>query len=246
VFYKILFLALTVFYSSFALANDAQNLVDNAQSLKISEEAKQLLGKLPEIENMDMYQEGLNMAKSWEANRKHFKIGNFNKEDSQTLSNKVNLNRLVAKYNNKLKVADNKSAKLNKLLIFISSSMPKESLTALDEQAKRAGGLLVLRGLINGSFKDTAAYITSLSDKGISAIIDPRLFAMFNVGAVPTFVLKPDDSNPCFDDKCHYTPIHDRVSGNITLEYALELISQNGATAKDVASSYLINLRGQM
>lgn len=243
-FYRLLLIAVVVISSLGSFDTSAQNIVDAANSLQVSDDVKGLLNNFKSITDNKKYKQGLEFGKKLNSVRDELKIPKL--ESNITDSRKIDINRLLSNYHGKLNGKENKSSKLNKLLIFISSSMPEDSLIALDEQAKRAGGLLVLRGLINGSFKDTAAYITSLSDKGISAIIDPRLFKMFNVEAVPTFIVKPDDSNPCFDKECRYTPIHDKVAGNITLEYALELISTNGSESRMVASSYLANLRGAM
>ena len=42
------------------------------------------------------------------------------------------------------------------LIAFVSFSMPEDSLKAILEQVDRAGGTVVLRGLVNDSFKNTA------------------------------------------------------------------------------------------
>tara|TARA_B100001778_G_C18261465_1_gene482351 strand:- start:13 stop:531 length:519 start_codon:yes stop_codon:yes gene_type:complete len=152
----------------------------------------------------------------------------------------VSPNGLLQRYAKPLAQAQQQVPKLNQLLIFVSVSMPTASLKQLDQQAKKIGGLLVMRGLVNHSLKDTAAL---LSQKGISAVIDPRLFAMYDVTAVPTFVINPTDEHPCFNQACTLTPRHDKIAGDVTLGYALEQFVSLGVHANQVAQDYLLALR---
>ncbi len=155
----------------------------------------------------------------------------------------VDVGKLLGKYQPQFKAEMDKPRKLNQLIIFISLSMPSQSLVALNAQAKKAGGLLVIRGLVNNSFKETANVLQGLSAKGVDVIVDPRLFEAFAVTSVPTFVVTPTDSHPCGDKKCSYTPIHDRISGNVSLEYALWEIARGGEVSNEVAKNYLTKLR---
>ncbi|MDP4154957.1 MAG: type-F conjugative transfer system pilin assembly protein TrbC [Bacillota bacterium] len=109
-----------------------------------------------------------------------------------------------------------------KLLVFVSFSMPAESLNALNAQVNRVGGKLVLRGLANGSFQQMAQ---KLKDLQIDIIIDPTLFEAYQVNQNPTFILRstpttsPEEEVP-----------HDRLTGNVSLEYVLEQFSAHGET----------------
>lgn len=124
---------------------------------------------------------------------------------------------------------DKQSARYPQLLIFVSFSMPLEVLKALASQAGQAGGKLVLRGLVNGNFKDTAEKIKELQKDIIDeVIIDPTLFEAYQVEIVPTFVLRRERT-----DKIEKTSYHDRLSGNISLEYALEQFTSSGNTSQE-------------
>jgi len=122
------------------------------------------------------------------------------------------------------------------LMIFISSSMPKTSLRNLAIEAKRVGAILVLRGLVNDSFKQSVQYIKSLNDEGVGAIIDPHSYKLFDIKHVPTFVAISED-NTCHPKIC--TPTHDKISGNISLKYALEQLKKDGVYSKNTAQKYL-------
>lgn len=99
------------------------------------------------------------------------------------------------------------------LKIFVSSSMPKESLKALHMQAQRIGARLIFRGLIQNSFKETQRYF---KDLGISADIDPPAFEEHRITHVPTFVLVGEKSKT------------DRLQGNISLDEALAIMTEKG------------------
>lgn len=131
---------------------------------------------------------------------------------------------------------------INQLMIFVSSSMPINVLQQYAVQTRRAGGVMVIRGFINGSMQNSVSFIKSLSDKGTRAIIDPNAFRLFNIKKVPQIVVI-SDSNKCEEGRCENTPLHDKISGNITLEYALENIKNNGDFTKTEAKKFLSYLR---
>ncbi len=92
------------------------------------------------------------------------------------------------------------------LYIFVSFSIPKETLKALANEAKKYNGLLVIRGLIDNSFLKTAKF---LQEVGVGVILDPTLFKQYDIKVVPTFV------------KTHKS-LYQRIAGNISLAYALD------------------------
>jgi len=89
---------------------------------------------------------------------------------------------------------------------------------------------------------NTVSFIKDLSQKGTRAIIDPNAFRLFDVRTVPQ-ILAISDTNKCVNGKCEQTPLHDKIKGNISLEYALEKISKEGGFAQKEAQRFLINLR---
>lgn len=122
------------------------------------------------------------------------------------------------------------------LMIFISSSIPRASLRNLAVEARRVGAVFILRGLVNNSFKQSVAYIRSLQEEGIGAIIDPHSYEVYQVKQVPAIVVV-SDKNTCHPKIC--TPAHDKISGNISLQYALEEIAQRGVFGEVTAKKYL-------
>ena len=99
----------------------------------------------------------------------------------------------------------------NPLLVFVSLSMPFEALKKLANDAERQNAILILRGLKNNSFKETALI---LKDLNLKVNIDPALFEKFQIAKVPTFVYEKKDQV--------YT-----LSGNVSLKFATEKLKGN-------------------
>ena len=133
------------------------------------------------------------------------------------------------------------------LMIFVSASIPRASLKDLMIQARQSGGVMVFRGLIGGTLRNTQQFLGELAKENVSAIIDPRLFEMFNIELVPTFVVLAKPAQDCEESSCNFTPIHDRITGNVTLNYVLEQFADGQGDAKSQATAILakINSRGQ-
>ena len=103
------------------------------------------------------------------------------------------------------------------LLIFVSSSMPKDSLKTLHKQSQRVQGKLIFRGLIKNSFRDTHAYFREVQ---IEADIDPPAFDDYKIERVPTFVLRKGKT-------------YDRLEGHISLIAVLDIMKERGELQQD-------------
>jgi type-F conjugative transfer system pilin assembly protein TrbC len=121
----------------------------------------------------------------------------------------------------------------SRLLIFISFSMPKESLKALSLQAKKTGGILVLRGLVDNSLKKTLAKIVEIwgHDNLSILTIDPIAFRDFDIQAAPAVVVAASPQQ------------FDVIQGDVSLVYILRKIVDEGESVL-LAQSYLNGLQG--
>ena len=147
------------------------------------------------------------------------------------------------------------------LRIFITLDMPRTSLQRLVDQAARTGATLVLRGLKAQSMRQTLAAVSELLEsRGVSWVIDPDAFTRFQVSAAPTFVLTlADESLPntpgfgsvpvlprCAGTGCA-TPTPEAaylsVSGDVSLDYALDAMRRASPEAAPRASAILQRLR---
>lgn len=134
------------------------------------------------------------------------------------------------------------------VLAFVSLSMPPDALKPLVRDIARAGGVVVFRGFPNNSAKAFVAGLSRAveSDADFASIaIDPRLFRAFDVRAVPTYVVASTDFDLCDGLACRTAPPpFDAVSGNVTTDYALDVIADAAGPGSRVARVALANLRG--
>jgi conjugal transfer pilus assembly protein TrbC len=120
------------------------------------------------------------------------------------------------------------------IVVFASLSIPEEALRRIGRDVKRAGGVVVIRGLKYGlqpgSWKRSLEALKPLAETGVDVQINPNLFQQFGVRQVPTFVVSADGvgDKGCSSGEC--VAIVGTVVGDVTLEYALEVL----ADRKDV------------
>ncbi|WP_022676666.1 type-F conjugative transfer system pilin assembly protein TrbC [Novosphingobium sp. B-7] len=135
-------------------------------------------------------------------------------------------------------------------IVFASLSMPEASLSRLIADTTRAGGVVVFRGFPGGStkaFADGLKRVVTNEGEEAHIAIDPRLFRAFKVSAAPTFVAAGREYELCDGLDCtSATPDHDRITGNVTVEYALETFAGGRGPGAGVARVALAQLtRGQ-
>lgn len=119
--------------------------------------------------------------------------------------------------------------KSSAVYVFVSLSLPKPALVALNQEAVQLGATLVLRGLKDNSYQKTALYLQDLIEKtGQGFVIHPELFKRYEIHQVPSVVLTADTLGT--------VPSFDVVSGHIPIKTALLEMAQKGelkAEAKD-------------
>ena len=151
------------------------------------------------------------------------------------------LDRMMAQVSGKTATGD-----APQFIVFASLSMPPESLKPLIADTSKAGGAVVFQGFPGNSMKAFQQGISKVVDQGqeTKALgIDPRLFRAFNVTSVPAFVVVSSDFDLCDGFTCKtLTPPHDRMSGNVTVRYALETFATGGGPGARVASTALKQL----
>ncbi len=136
-----------------------------------------------------------------------------------------------------------------RLVAFASLSMPDASLSRMITDVSRAGGVVVFRGFPGNSarrFTGTIARLLPEGAKGAAIGIDPRLFRAFEVTAVPTYVVTSTDFDLCDGFDCRTAvPPHDRMTGNVTAEHALDTFARGGGPGAAVAAVYRDRLTAQ-
>ena len=106
------------------------------------------------------------------------------------------------------------------VFIFVSFSMPENSLRQWTMQAKKIDAPLLLRGLVDNSMKKTLQQLTSIQGMEPGMQIDPEHFKEFGVTKVPAVVLS---------DGLKF----DVVYGDQSLQSALWQIQMTGALSDE-------------
>lgn len=119
------------------------------------------------------------------------------------------------------------------VIIFVSFSMPNESIKGWMKEAEKIHAPVIIRGLVNNSFKETIKKISELvGDNKGGLQLDPELFREFKVKAVPAVVVRNGNA-------------HDIVYGDVHLDYALQKIVKQNDVMSSTAQVVLNNLRGR-
>lgn len=132
------------------------------------------------------------------------------------------------------------------VIVFMSLSAPAPAWRQWSREAARIGAPLVLRGFGPGGLQATVKRIGPYLGREGGAAIDPRLFRLFGITAVPAVVVAPGGVPPCTSSGCAADPAppHDRIAGNIGLEAALEEVAAEGGPGRAAARRHLARLRG--
>lgn len=129
------------------------------------------------------------------------------------------------------------------LLVFVSFSMPEASLRGLATDAARTNGVLVFRGLKDGSLKQTIQAFEPLAKLGASAILHPEAFTWNRIDSVPVFILGTAAGGGC-DDAAGSCRDSLRIAGDASLEYILERMARASNPLAEEAERRLTRLRG--
>tara|TARA_R110000868_G_scaffold117585_3_gene312114 strand:- start:2558 stop:3325 length:768 start_codon:yes stop_codon:yes gene_type:complete len=145
------------------------------------------------------------------------------------------------------KMAQAKLGDAPRFITFASLSMPPQSLKKLIHDTSAAGGVTVLRGFPGGSAKQLTKMLTALASNGeqLSALgIDSRLFRAFDIKTAPSFVMASSDFTLCDGFDCtSAVPPHDRMTGNVSVEYALETFAGGAGPGSRLAALHLARLK---
>lgn len=169
-------------------------------------------------------------------------------ESFKTLQNKIQLQQQEVLNKARVKAeskyfslpSHNPSLESTCLFIFISSSMPENSIKNYIKSAKKTGARLVLNGLIENDLPKTLKTVASWGTEEISpddVIIDPVAYERFSVHNIPTIILAQAEY-PCPGTTECSTSFVDKISGDITLDFALRKFLEKG-DLKEEAQKYL-------
>lgn len=140
-----------------------------------------------------------------------------------------------------------KPARGPEVIIFMSLSVPAAAWREWSTEAVRIGAPLVLRGVTRGGLRATVKRVGAHLAESTGAAIDPRIFRLFEIDAVPAVAVVSGGVLACTTRGCSGDPPppHDLVSGNVGLGAALQIIADEGGPGRDAARRHLARLRGE-
>lgn len=142
---------------------------------------------------------------------------------------------IAQKYQQLGAVKPNRGDKTN-LMVFVSLSMPKEALVRTAEQAERAGATLVFRGLKGDSMTKMGEEVQKiLGGRNVSVAIHPPAFQQFSVTRVPAIVMARPEAGNVLGNGCSKPETFVKVSGDVSLDYALDYIERKSPAWAAVA-----------
>ncbi len=114
------------------------------------------------------------------------------------------------------------------LMVFMSFSVPLESWKDWSQSLEKVGGIFVLRGLPDNSFRIFAQKVKELRKDGVNVpiYIDPEAYEKYEIQGVPSTVLLDGEK-------------YDKMTGNIHLEAILRAFKQ-----KDHANTNRQSIKG--
>ena len=122
------------------------------------------------------------------------------------------------------------------LFVMVSLSMPKEALERTVQQAERAGATLVFRGLKGDSMTKMGEEIKAIvGSRSVSAVVHPPAFQQFSVTRVPAIVIARPEAGNVLDNGCSKPETFVKVSGDVSLDYALDYIERKSPAWAAVA-----------
>lgn len=125
------------------------------------------------------------------------------------------------------------------LLVLVSLSMPDGALRKLAGQAEKVGATLVFRGLKEDSMAKMGEAIRKILDgRNVHVVIHPPAFQQFSVTHVPAFILASQEAGKVLDNGCARPQTFVKVSGDVTLDYALDYIERNHTDWAAAARSF--------
>ena len=125
------------------------------------------------------------------------------------------------------------------LMIFVSFSMPRESLLRIIEQSEKTGARLVFRGIKGDKMTRMGEEVANLlGNHRVEALIHPPAFTQFKVNQVPALVIAQSDAGDVLDNGCAQTDRYVKVTGDVSQDYALDHIERTSPKWAEAAGMF--------
>lgn len=126
----------------------------------------------------------------------------------------------------RLAVTDQLEKERISVLVFVSSSMPENTIKQIMISTEKIGGTILLQGFVDGDFAKTREWLLNImgsdaeSSLNPNLAIDPTAFDRFDISTVPVYMAISGGLAACTNDQCPI-PEHILLSGNVEVPWAL-------------------------
>ncbi|CUB08012.1 type-F conjugative transfer system pilin assembly protein TrbC [Tepidiphilus thermophilus] len=224
----LLFLALTLPLASaqerFSPQQGAVRLPTDEEISKAQARAREAMNRLPSVDGIEQ----------------QYGVAGMPKVESvpKPAAPAPDIARIAEKYEQLGQAAIDQNAQPD-LLVLVSLSMPKEAFDRLVAQAERAGATLVFRGLKGDSMTKMGEEVQKiLGGRNVSVAIHPPAFQQFSVTRVPAVVIARPRAGAVLENGCSQPDTFVKVSGDVSLDYALDYIERKSPAWAPLARYY--------
>jgi conjugal transfer pilus assembly protein TrbC len=163
----------------------------------------------------------------------------------------LDLEDMARRYSANREAFTSATAAQPQLRIFVTLAMPEASLKLLARQASKTQATIVIRGLKDKSMKSTLTAVQRIvGELPVDWQIDPPAFTRFSITRAPTFVLTEQSASAIeprgCTTNCDKTQTFVSVSGDVSLDYALDVIARTKPAFASDAQRFLSKLRNQV
>lgn len=164
-------------------------------------------------------------------------------DDNQFKGGDFDIEAIAARYKEQVRIEQQH----DRVMVFISFSMPMESIKRIVQETSKIDGVVVLRGFVDGSYQKTAEIIATLGEKRGNIQVNPEAFKKYKIEQVPSIILVQSDQEGSVDSEgCALPGTFIGISGDVSLPYALNRIKERGnSEQKSISARYLLQLGGR-
>jgi conjugal transfer pilus assembly protein TrbC len=120
------------------------------------------------------------------------------------------------------------NAAKHELMVFVSFSMPPESLQRIVLESEKTGAHIVFRGFIGNRMMEMSQHIANLIGKHrVEVSVNPPAFTQFQVTRVPAIVIALPNASEGMDNGCAQATRYVKVTGDVGQDFALDLIERS-------------------
>ncbi|QNX28739.1 type-F conjugative transfer system pilin assembly protein TrbC (plasmid) [Acinetobacter seifertii] len=154
----------------------------------------------------------------------------------------IDVQKIAERYKKRV---DEEKKSVSGVIAFVSFSMPDASIKKIIADTLKVNGTVLFIGFKNNEFKETAKEIRRLDIRKGNIQINPNAFKQYKIDVVPSIVLVKAKAEERIDEEgCVLPENYSKVTGDVSLEYALELMAKNEtADLKNLANDYLNQAR---